>query len=93
MLYSLINNNVYYIFARTIGSYEYYIKVFLKKELKLVTDGEIVLKTIKYKTEHMQIIKKEKKLIDKFITLDIETMVVNGVHIPYNICFYDGVQS
>jgi hypothetical protein len=41
----------------------------------------------------MQIIKKEKKLIDKFITLDIETMVVNGVHIPYNICFYDGVQS
>ena len=27
---------------------------------------------------------------NKFITLDVETMVVDGEHIPYCVCLYDG---
>jgi hypothetical protein len=93
ILDSYIKKEEFYIFARTIKNSEFYVKVFLKKSLDEIIDGEILLKTIKYKTEHMQITKKENKITNKFITLDIETMVLNGVHIPYNICFFDGYKS
>jgi hypothetical protein len=37
--------------------------------------------------------KKDKVLMNKFITFDIETMVIDNVHVPYCFCFYDGQQN
>jgi len=34
--------------------------------------------------------KKDKKIINKFITLDIETRIDNYEHVPYCICYFDG---
>jgi len=67
------------VFIRTINNFEFYIR-----------NNEIVFKTIKYKTDFLLPIQKEKNIINKFITLDIETRVENNVHIPYSICYYDG---
>ncbi len=56
-------------------------------------EDKLVLKIIDKKVNVLTPIKKEKKEIFNVITLDIETRVENGVHIPYCICFYDGKNS
>ena len=75
-------------FTRYIGSNEYYF-----------VDGELVLKLNPRKIsflEKLNLIKKRKdKKIDpvideKFITLDIETQVINGIIKPILICVFDG---
>jgi hypothetical protein len=30
---------------------------------------------------------------NKFLTMDIETFIKDGIHIPYCICFYDGIKT
>lgn len=71
------------ILKRVIGNQEYYIN--LKTE-------ELILKIEPKKVNIIKPIKKESKIITgKFITLDIETKLINNKHIPYLICFYDGV--
>jgi hypothetical protein len=57
---------------------------------ELFIDGKLEVvkyKSIKFKTNYLKPINKDKKIINKFITLDMETMVINNEHIPYCICF------
>ena len=67
------------LFVRIINNYEFYI-----------LENKIILKTVKFKNEYLKTINKELKIIEKFITLDIETRVENNEHIPYSICYFDG---
>jgi len=69
-------------FTRKLNSSEYFI-----------SNNKIKLKMSTYKTDVLRPIKKDKKLVNKFITLDIETMLIDGEHTPYCICFYDGVEK
>ena len=65
-------------FIRSINSAEFFI-----------ADGKVVHKIIKFKPAILRTIKKEKKVIEKLLTLDIETRVVGDSHIPYCICIFD----
>jgi hypothetical protein len=75
-------------FTRYIGSNEYYF-----------VDGELVLKLNPRKISFLDKInlikkRKDKKIYpvidEKFITLDIETQVINGIIKPILICVFDG---
>ena len=70
--------NMSYQFIRTINSTEFFIQ-----------NGEVVHKTIKFKPPVLKTIKKNKKKINKFLTLDMETRVIDNKHVPYCICIYD----
>ncbi len=48
-------------------------------------DSELILKEIIRKTTFMTPLKVDKKLSNRFLTLDIETMTVNSKMIPYCI--------
>lgn len=70
------------LFVRYYNNYEFYIDN--NKEI-------IILKTLSFKTNHLKTIEKDKKFNgNKFLVLDIETMVKDNKHIPYCICFFDG---
>jgi hypothetical protein len=56
----------------------------------LFENGKEILFTNKLKTKFISKISKDKILISKFLTLDIETYTKNGILIPYLISFYDG---
>ena len=47
----------------------------------------------KRKTKFIKPIKSNKTITNKFITLDIETRVINKSILPYSISYYDGAQS
>lgn len=66
-------------FIRLVNNHEFYIK-----------NEENVLKCTRFKIDHLKPLKLEKKITNKYLTLDIETMVVDGKHIPYCICYFDG---
>ena len=53
-------------------------------------NGEQFLFTEDLKTKFISKTKKIKFLTNKFITIDIETYIKDGLLIPYLICFYDG---
>jgi DNA polymerase type B, organellar and viral len=53
-------------------------------------NGEQFLITEELKTKFISKTRKIKFLTNKFITLDIETYIIDGLLIPYLICFYDG---
>jgi hypothetical protein len=55
-------------------------------------NGEISLYTTIKKTKPMvsKILSKNKQLTNKFITMDIETIIYNNILIPYLLCWYDG---
>jgi len=80
---SIFNNNIN-IFQRFIDHYnhEYFYQ-----------DNKLICKIIEKKLNIMQPIKQDKKIINKFITLDIETMVQNNVHIPFCLSYYDGIKT
>ena len=69
------------IFVRTLDNYVFYINNHLQ---------DILLKTCKLKVDHLKPISKERKNVNRFITLDLETQVINNEHVPYCICFFDG---
>jgi len=69
-------------FTRKINSSEYRIQ-----------KNQIVFKMSNYKTDTLKPIKADKNLTNKIITLDVETMVQNGEHIPYCICHFDGKEN
>jgi hypothetical protein len=50
-----------------------------------------IIKKIIRKTSFLKPVKKSKLNLDKIITLDIETRVVNNIITPYCICYYDGI--
>jgi hypothetical protein len=72
----LINNSN---FIRKIDNKQYYFE-----------NGSQVLFTSEIKTKFISKTNKAKKLVNNFITLDIETFVQDNTLIPYLICFYDG---
>jgi hypothetical protein len=53
-------------------------------------NGEQFLFTKEMKTKFIKQSNKAKNLVNNFITIDIETYIVNGLMTPYLICFYDG---
>jgi hypothetical protein len=69
-------------FIRIINNQTYHIK-----------NGQLILKSLKKTTNYLKSLKIDKKLNNKFITLDIETQTINNVMTPYCICFYDGKYS
>ena len=71
-----VNNNE---FIRIINDKKYY----FKNNLQV-----LFLKDLK--TKFISKIKKSKELTNKFLTLDIETFIENGVLIPFLICIFDG---
>src|SRR6266550_2393970 len=58
-------------------------------------DGEITLTKIERKTTGIsnKILSKNPKLSNNFITMDLETVLVDNKHIPYLLCWYDGLKS
>jgi hypothetical protein len=53
-------------------------------------NGEQILLSSEIKTKFIKQSTKSKNLVNNFITIDIETYIVNGLLTPYLICFYDG---
>lgn len=53
-------------------------------------NGSQILFTKEIKTKFISKLEKTKNLVNKFITLDIETYVHNNILIPYLICYYYG---
>ena len=56
----------------------------------VISNGEIVFKSVERKTKFITKIAKDKYFSSKFLTFDIETRKINGIHSPYCISFYDG---
>ena len=56
----------------------------------IISNGEIIFKTVKRKARFITKVNKDKILSNRFLTFDIETRKINGVHSPYCISFYDG---
>ena len=77
-------HNAENIFIRKFKDMEYYIEKNTEKTL---------LTIYRYKTDHIKPIKKETLLNNKYITLDIETMVISDEHVPYCVCVYDGEKT
>jgi hypothetical protein len=67
--------------VRTIGRNEYYYKLDGKLEL-------IAVKKLSSFIKPIYVSDKRSKLNEKFITLDMETRVIDGKHLPYAICWY-----
>jgi len=72
----LMNENK---FLRIIGNKKYYFK-----------NGEQILLSSEVRTKFISKSSKSKDIVNNFITLDIETYIVDGLMTPYLICFYDG---
>jgi DNA polymerase family B len=53
-------------------------------------NGEQILFTKEIKTDFISKTKISKNIVNNFITIDIETYIVDGLLTPYLICFYDG---
>ena len=66
-------------FTRTIANKKIYFE-----------NGEQILLTSEIKTKFIKQSTKSKNLVNNFITIDIETYIVNSLLTPYLICFYDG---
>jgi hypothetical protein len=62
----------------------------VNKHSFIISNGEIIFKSIERKTKFITKILKDKNLSNNFLTFDIETRKINGVHKPYCISFYDG---
>jgi hypothetical protein len=66
-------------FIREIGNNSYHFK-----------DKELILARTEKVVKFISKIKPAKKIDNKFLTLDIETMVDDNKHIPYCVCIFDG---
>jgi len=64
-------------------------RIILDHEYKFI-DGDLIVKLLKRKTKFIQPIKMDKDIKNKFLTLDIETRVIENNIIPYAICLFNG---
>lgn len=69
-------------FNRIIDSQEY-----------IFENGNLLLKKFTYKTNFLRAISKTIFRSSKFITMDLETRLVNNTMVPYAIGIYDGIES
>jgi hypothetical protein len=65
---------------------------FIGKSTIHYENGEKVLYKIEKKTSGItkKVLPKNIKLSNKFITMDLETILINNIHVPYLLCWYDG---
>jgi len=90
------NNRLMYTWTDNIINREKNIfKRHLGKSVYHYQNNNLICITVQKKTRPINSIKNKLKLRLKnnIITMDIETIVVNNVHIPYLICWYDGIKS
>lgn len=84
------NNILVTSFVDTFGiNNESFLRKYKNEEL-LIINGQIKLKKVVKNVSYIESIKKAKKISHKFITLDIETKVIDNVLVPYCICMFDG---
>nr|YP_009493062.1 DNA-directed RNA polymerase [Ganoderma tsugae]AWJ63857.1 DNA-directed RNA polymerase [Ganoderma tsugae] len=69
-------------FKRTVKRHTYYF-----------CDGDIVYHSQTFKKNYIKPIKQVIKINEKFITMDLETKVVEGKLVPYAVSIYDGKES
>jgi len=62
----------------------------LKNQEYIFMNGDLIVKKLDRKSKFIKSIKYDKDIINKFLTLDIETRVIENDIIPYAICFFDG---
>jgi hypothetical protein len=50
---------------------------------------------VKFKKKNKPLLKskKDKILNNKFITMDLETRIIDGIHNPYLLSWYDGIKA
>lgn len=65
----------------------------IKDHTYIYKDSKLIVKKIVRKTNFLKSKALAKKISSKFITLDIETRVVNNIIVPICISFYDGLNS
>ena len=56
-------------------------------------NNKLILKKIIKPTSPIKKVRKELKLTNKFITMDLETININGKLYPYLLCWYDGINT
>ena len=90
----LKNNNILYEWS------DYYINEYtferqLGKSSYKIENGEIVLTKIIKSSNNIKPIQTENNLNNKFISpkADVETILINKIHTPYLLCWYDGEVS
>lgn len=65
----------------------------LGKSVYHYENGELQIIKVEKKTRSIQSIKVSKKLESKIITMDLETILINNIHTPYLLSWYDGLKS
>lgn len=60
------------------------------KSVYYYENGELVLIKIEKKSKAMEITKTRKKINNKIITMDLETILIDNVHTPYLLSWFDG---
>jgi len=63
------------------------------KSVYYYNNGELSLIKVEKKTRAIQSIKVRNKLENKIITMDLETILINNIHTPYCLSWYDGLKS
>jgi len=56
-------------------------------------NNELFLFKTEKPVKFISTLNQQKEINNKFITLDIETYIKDGVHTPYCISFYDGLMD
>jgi hypothetical protein len=69
-------------FTRIVNNQEYYFK-----------NGLLMIKILIKKMKILTSIKPNKNINEKFITLDIETRIIDNIKTPYYICIFDGIKA
>jgi hypothetical protein len=78
----MVENGKLNTFIRTIKNQEY-----------IFFNGELILKKINKQSKFLLIINNQSFISNKFLTMDLETRVINDIMIPYAISIYDGKNS
>jgi hypothetical protein len=69
-------------FTRLIDSHEY-----------IIENGVVVFKSITRKTDFIKKIKVDNEISNNFLTLDIETRLIDNIHLLYCISLFDGSKA
>ena len=65
----------------------------LGKSIYTVINNQIVLQQIVKPSRPIKPIKKESTINNKIITMDIETLLLDNSHVPYLLCWFDGINK
>lgn len=65
----------------------------IKNQEYVFKNGLLIVKKLNRNSSYLESVNISKNLIEKFITLDIETRVINDIISPYCICYYEGHKS